>query len=200
MADRSCMHQQACCRQPCRLQLQLTLTSDSALSRYSWHSDGLKLTAAVCRAGGNPDSNTLISDSTTVICLDDYHSLDRYDARGMVCVQIVQCGHELSCRPALVTSWSPGAHLKPVLSRYGRKDKGVTALDSAAQDFDLMYEQISALKEGKSVEKPIYNHVTGLLDDPETIKAPKVSSTWTSGGRWPAWSPYLLAHSGWTLQ
>ncbi|KAK6947345.1 Phosphoribulokinase/uridine kinase [Dillenia turbinata] len=27
--------------------------------------------------GGNPDSNTLISDTTTVICLDDYHSLDR---------------------------------------------------------------------------------------------------------------------------
>lgn len=28
-------------------------------------------------AGGNPDSNTLISDMATVICLDDYHSLDR---------------------------------------------------------------------------------------------------------------------------
>ena len=28
-------------------------------------------------AGGNPDSNTLISDMTTVICLDDYHALDR---------------------------------------------------------------------------------------------------------------------------
>ena len=28
-------------------------------------------------AGGNPDSNTLISDFTTVICLDDYHRLDR---------------------------------------------------------------------------------------------------------------------------
>lgn len=84
--------------------------------------------------GGNPDSNTLISDSTTVICLDDYHSLDRY----------------------------------------GRKDKGVTALDPAAQNFDLMYEQILALKEGKPVDKPIYNHVTGLLDDPETIKAPKI--------------------------
>lgn len=27
--------------------------------------------------GGNPDSNTLISEMTTVICLDDYHSLDR---------------------------------------------------------------------------------------------------------------------------
>jgi phosphoribulokinase len=28
-------------------------------------------------AGGNPDSNTLISEMTTVICLDDYHCLDR---------------------------------------------------------------------------------------------------------------------------
>jgi len=28
-------------------------------------------------AGGNPDSNTLLSDMTTVLCLDDYHSLDR---------------------------------------------------------------------------------------------------------------------------
>jgi phosphoribulokinase len=28
-------------------------------------------------AGGNPESNTLLSENTTVICLDDYHSLDR---------------------------------------------------------------------------------------------------------------------------
>merc|ERR1711998_95384 len=28
--------------------------------------------------GGNPDSNTLLSDLTTVVCLDDYHSLDRF--------------------------------------------------------------------------------------------------------------------------
>ncbi|KAL7599249.1 hypothetical protein Lser_V15G23862 [Lactuca serriola] len=27
--------------------------------------------------GGNPDSDTLISDTATVICLDDYHSLGR---------------------------------------------------------------------------------------------------------------------------
>lgn len=84
--------------------------------------------------GGNPDSNTLISDTTTVICLDDYHSLDRY----------------------------------------GRKEKAVTALDPKANNFDLMYEQVKALKEGKSVEKPIYNHVTGLLDAPETIHPPKI--------------------------
>ena len=31
--------------------------------------------------GGNPDSNTLLSDMTTVICLDDYHSLDRYGGK-----------------------------------------------------------------------------------------------------------------------
>ncbi|PQP92256.1 phosphoribulokinase chloroplastic [Prunus yedoensis var. nudiflora] len=84
--------------------------------------------------GGNPDSNTLISDTTTVICLDDYHSLDRT----------------------------------------GRKEKGVTALDPRANDFDLMYEQVKAIKEGKAVDKPIYNHVSGLLDPPELIKPPKI--------------------------
>ena len=84
--------------------------------------------------GGNPDSNTLLSDSTAVICLDDYHCLDRF----------------------------------------GRKEKGVTALAPEAQDFDLMYEQIKALKEGKPVEKPISNHVSGLLDPAETITPPKI--------------------------
>lgn len=84
--------------------------------------------------GGNPDSNTLISETTTVICLDDYHSLDRT----------------------------------------GRKEKGVTALDPRANNFDLMYEQVKAMKDGVSVEKPIYNHVTGLLDPPELIKPPKI--------------------------
>ncbi|KAK3005626.1 hypothetical protein RJ639_017675 [Escallonia herrerae] len=84
--------------------------------------------------GGNPDSNTLISDTTTVICLDDYHSLDRT----------------------------------------GRKEKGVTALDPRANDFDLMYEQVKAIKDGIAVQKPIYNHVSGLLDPPELIKPPKI--------------------------
>merc|ERR1719375_2970256 len=84
--------------------------------------------------GGNPDSNTLLSDKTTVICLDDYHCLDRF----------------------------------------GRKEKNVTALAPEAQNFDLMYEQVKALKEGKPVEKPIYNHVSGLLDPPEKIEAPEI--------------------------
>ena len=70
----------------------------------------------------------------TVICLDDYHSLDRK----------------------------------------GRKAAGVTALNPKANNFDLMYEQIKALKEGNAIDKPIYNHETGELDPPERIKPNKV--------------------------
>ena len=33
-----------------------------------------------------------------------------------------------------------------------------------------MYDQIKSLKEGKSISKPIYNHVNGTLDTPETIE------------------------------
>jgi len=65
------------------------------------------------------ETNTLVSDLTTVICLDDYHLNDRA----------------------------------------GRKVSGLTALDPKENNFDLMFEQISALKRGKTVEKPIYNHV-----------------------------------------
>jgi phosphoribulokinase len=86
------------------------------------------------KTGGNPDSNTLLSDMTTVICLDDYHLHDRN----------------------------------------GRKVAKVTALDEKAQNFDLMYEQVKALREGKAVDKPIYNHVSGLLDPAERIEAPKI--------------------------
>jgi phosphoribulokinase len=66
----------------------------------------------------------------TVICLDDYHSLDRKQ----------------------------------------RKQTGITALDPRANNFDLMYEQVKALKEGRSVMKPIYNHETGMIDPPELVQ------------------------------
>lgn len=70
----------------------------------------------------------------TVICLDDYHSLDRKQ----------------------------------------RKVQGVTALNPKANNFDLMYEQIKMLKEGKAIDKPIYNHETGELDPPERVEPNKV--------------------------
>jgi phosphoribulokinase len=70
----------------------------------------------------------------TVICLDDYHSLDRKQ----------------------------------------RKAAGVTALNPKANNFDLMYEQIKALKEGKPIDKPIYNHETGELDPPERVNPNRI--------------------------
>lgn len=70
----------------------------------------------------------------TVICLDDYHSLDRK----------------------------------------GRKAAGVTALNPKANNFDLMYEQVKAIKEGKAIDKPIYNHETGELDPPERVEPNKI--------------------------
>ncbi|AOY81132.1 phosphoribulokinase [Moorena producens JHB] len=70
----------------------------------------------------------------TVICLDDYHSLDRKQ----------------------------------------RKEKKVTALNPKANNFDLMYEQIKALKEGRGIDKPIYNHETGEIDPPERVEPNKV--------------------------
>jgi len=78
---------------------------------------------------GGWETNTLVSDLTTVICLDDYHLNDRN----------------------------------------GRKVTMRTALDPEENNFDLMYEQIKALKNGETVQKPIYNHVNGTLDTPEKI-------------------------------
>lgn len=69
-------------------------------------------------------------DFVTVICLDDYHSLDRKQ----------------------------------------RKETGITALNPKANNFDLMYEQIKALKNGETIDKPIYNHETGMIDPPEKIE------------------------------
>merc|ERR1712232_878971 len=54
--------------------------------------------------------------------------------------------------------------------RAGRKATGLTALGAAENDFTLMGAQMQALKEGKAVNKPIYNHDTGFKDPPELIQ------------------------------
>jgi len=58
--------------------------------------------------------------------------------------------------------------------RAGRKVTGLTALDAKENDFALMGSQIEALKQGKAVYKPIYNHDTGNKDPPELIEPNKV--------------------------
>eukprot|EP00245_Coleochaete_scutata_P000202 TRINITY_DN1021_c0_g2_i1.p1 TRINITY_DN1021_c0_g2~~TRINITY_DN1021_c0_g2_i1.p1 ORF type:complete len:377 (+),score=73.17 TRINITY_DN1021_c0_g2_i1:153-1133(+) len=60
------------------------------------------------------------------------------------------------------------------LGREGRREHGLTALNPEANNFELMYEQVKALKEGRPVDKPIYNHVTGNIDPPERISPPKI--------------------------
>lgn len=54
--------------------------------------------------------------------------------------------------------------------RKGRREANVTALDEAANNFELMASQVKALKEGKSIMKPIYNHETGEIDPPELVQ------------------------------
>jgi len=53
-------------------------------------------------AGGNPDSNTLISDTTTVLCLDDYHAVrlrGRPPAAALGCGQRAAGGAVRRCGP-----------------------------------------------------------------------------------------------------
>jgi len=54
--------------------------------------------------------------------------------------------------------------------RVGRREAKVTALDEKANNFELMAAQVQALKEGKAIMKPIYNHETGEIDPPEPIE------------------------------
>eukprot|EP00470_Lotharella_oceanica_P012251 CAMPEP_0170186476 /NCGR_PEP_ID=MMETSP0040_2-20121228/39217_1 /TAXON_ID=641309 /ORGANISM="Lotharella oceanica, Strain CCMP622" /LENGTH=496 /DNA_ID=CAMNT_0010433233 /DNA_START=1 /DNA_END=1491 /DNA_ORIENTATION=- len=55
------------------------------------------------------------------------------------------------------------------LDRTGRKDTGISALDVKANNFKLMADQLKALKQGRAIKKPIYNHDTGAIDPVETI-------------------------------
>merc|ERR1719420_2543604 len=81
------------------------------------------------------ETNTLVSETTTVICLDDYHKWDREGRKSN-------------------PEWP----------------NGITALHEACQDWDKMAADVTDLKAGKTVSKPIYNHITGALDPNEEVK------------------------------
>jgi phosphoribulokinase len=81
------------------------------------------------------ETNTLVSETTTVICLDDYHKWDRTGRKSN-------------------PEWP----------------NGITALHEACQDWDKMSADVTDLKAGKNVQKPIYNHITGELDADEEVK------------------------------
>merc|ERR1719451_113404 len=81
------------------------------------------------------ETNTLISDMTTVICLDDYHKWDREGRKSN-------------------PEWPDG----------------ITALHADCQKWDKMAEDVTNLKNGVAVDKPIYNHITGELDPDEHVE------------------------------
>ena len=87
------------------------------------------------------ETNTLISDMTTVICLDDYHKWDR-----------------------------EGRKSNPEFPN------GITALDEKCQDWDKMAADVTDLKAGKTVSKPIYNHITGARRGHVAPHAPVVDA------------------------
>merc|ERR1712176_852741 len=81
------------------------------------------------------ETNTLVSDMTTVICLDDYHKWDRTGRKSN-------------------PEWP----------------NGITALHADCQKWDKMAEDVTNLKNGVAVDKPIYNHITGELDPDEHVE------------------------------
>ena len=58
--------------------------------------------------------------------------------------------------------------------RAGRKKHNITALHCDCQRFDKMAADVAALRGGAAVRKPIYNHVTGSLEEEELVKPTRV--------------------------
>jgi phosphoribulokinase len=56
------------------------------------------------------------------------------------------------------------------LDRAGRKAAGVTALNPRANNFSKMAFDLWELREGRAVEKPVYDHHDGTLKGPEHIE------------------------------
>lgn len=61
--------------------------------------------------------------------------------------------------------------------RYDREERrklGITPLAPEANRFDLLEEHLAALKEGKTIQKPVYNHNTGRFDPPVPFSPTKI--------------------------
>ena len=56
------------------------------------------------------------------------------------------------------------------LDRAQRKLLGFTALDPRANNFALMEEQLWMLREGRAIEKPVYDHSDGTITGPERVE------------------------------
>ena len=60
------------------------------------------------------------------------------------------------------------------LDRDGRRKQGMTALNPKANRIDQLEQDLVQLKHGVPVEKPVYNHTTGVFDPPVIFHPQKI--------------------------
>jgi phosphoribulokinase len=60
------------------------------------------------------------------------------------------------------------------LDREGRRRQGLTALNPKANRIDQIEQDLVRLKSGVPVEKPVYNHTTGVFDPPVIFHPQKI--------------------------
>ncbi len=53
-----------------------------------------------------------------------------------------------------------------ILDRQQRKEQGITPLDPRASDLDLLARHLRELKDGATIQKPVYNHRNGTIEAP----------------------------------
>jgi phosphoribulokinase len=58
--------------------------------------------------------------------------------------------------------------------RRERRDRGITPLAPEANDLARIEQDLAALKRGKAIGKPVYNHRTGMFDPPVPFAPPKI--------------------------
>src|SRR5579884_4155343 len=56
------------------------------------------------------------------------------------------------------------------LDREARRRLGITALNPVANNIALMEDHVWALREGRGITKPVYDHTTGTLAAPEAVE------------------------------
>eukprot|EP00954_Amorphochlora_amoebiformis_P025700 1374630-Amorphochlora_amoeboformis.AAC.1 len=115
-------------------------------------------------------AHTPTGDLITTICLDDFHTLDR-TGRYVVPSHQERRREERHARgreaPLRTEDSIQSNQFWTEISIV--KDTGISALDVKANNFKLMADQLKALKQGRAIKKPIYNHDTGEIDPVELI-------------------------------
>lgn len=60
------------------------------------------------------------------------------------------------------------------LDRARRRELGITPLAPEANDLDLLVSHLRDLKAGKTIKKPVYNHILGTIEPPVSFSPAKI--------------------------